>query len=87
MKRTRNINEGRKVRSRNLPRKDRLVKRYDKNGWEVSIYQRPSGDFLVHAFEINGDRWKIESGPSIKAALEAIGQTDADMEKLLEVEE
>jgi hypothetical protein len=87
MKRTRNLNQTRKVRARKLPRPDRLVREWAADGWEYSLYQKPSGSYMLLAYEIDGDNWRIESGDTIKATLAAAKATDAEVEKLLEVEE
>ena len=87
MIRTRNINTARKVRARKLPRTDRLVREWEADGWDYALYQKPSGDYKLLAYEIGGDDWRITSGATVKAALAAAKVSDADAEKLLLVEE
>jgi hypothetical protein len=87
VKRTRNLNQTRKVRARKLPRNDKLIREWEGNGWEYSLYQRPSGSYMLLAYEIDGDNWRIESGDTIKACLAAAQATDADVESLLLVPE
>lgn len=87
MKRTRNLNQTRKVRARKLPRPDRLVREWEDKGWDFAIYQKPSGNYMLLAYEIDGDNWRIESGDTIKACLSAAKATDAEVEALLLVPE
>jgi len=87
MIRTRNLQTGQKVRARKLPRPDRLVREWEADGWDYALYQKPSGSYVLLAYEIDGDDWKIESGDTIKACLAAAKATSAEVEALLLVPE
>jgi hypothetical protein len=87
MKRTRNINTARKVRARKLPRNDKLIREWEADGWDYALYQKPSGDYKLLAYEIDGDDWRITSGQTIKATLAAAKVTDEATELLLVAEE
>ena len=87
MIRTCNLQTGAKVRARKLPRKDKLIREWEADGWDHALYQKPSGSYMLLAYEIDGDNWKIESGDTIKACLAAARVTDAEVESLLLVAE
>ena len=70
-----------KKRNPNLthPRKPKLVREWsdEATGWDYALYQKPSGSYMLLAYEIDGDNWKIESGDTIKACLAAAKVTAA----------
>lgn len=68
-----------KKRTPHLPRREKLVRQWIANGWHYELTQRPSGSYAVYAMETDGDGWRIESGATVKAALAAIAQPDADV--------
>lgn len=76
-----------KVRNPVLPREEKIIRAWEANGWAYELAQRPTGVFVVYAVEIDGDGWRVESGDTVKAALKAMAQSDADILPLLNVKE
>lgn len=74
-------------RTPTLPRSPRLIRTWEVDGWSYRLEQTPAGSYLASAIEIDGDGWRVESADTIKACLAAVNQSDAEMEKLLDVPE
>lgn len=74
-----------KRRAKNLPRSEKIVRTWEADGWAYELAQRPSGDYVTYAVEIDGDGWRITSGATVKATLAT--ETEAEAEALLSVEE
>ena len=64
-------------RSPTTPKPDRIIRNWKDKGWKYQLLQRGSGDYLVLAISLTDDDWRMESGPTVKAALAAI-HADAD---------
>jgi hypothetical protein len=76
-----------KVRAKVMPRAEKIIRSWDANGWAYELAQRPTGVFVVYAVEIDGDGWRVESGDTVKAAMKAMRESDADVLNLLSVSE
>ena len=87
MKRTRNLQSSTKVRVKKMPRSEKIVREWDADGWAYCLCQRPSGLYVIYAAEEDGDGWRIESSHTIKGALAAVRQGDADILSLMSVAE
>ena len=74
-----------KRRAKNLPRSEKIVRAWEADGWAYELCQRPSGDYVTYAVEIDGDGWRVASGATVKATLAT--ETEAEAEALLSVEE